>query len=82
MSDAEMLRRRELAQINSEPRERAALEALHGQVWDTAELTRDFFVTGFCAPFVVVRRKSDGIVGSLAFQHRPRYYFNFRPDEG
>ena len=32
-------------------------------------------------PFVVVRRKSDGVKGSLEFQHNPRYYFSFSPDQ-
>jgi hypothetical protein len=32
------------------------------------------------APFVVVRRKSDGVKGSMMFQHMPRYYFSFRED--
>jgi hypothetical protein len=30
------------------------------------------------APFVVVRRLSDGQKGSLEFQHHPRFYFNFQ----
>jgi hypothetical protein len=29
--------------------------------WDTAALSRDFEVLGFMAPFVVVRRKCDGV---------------------
>jgi len=68
-------RRKLLVQVNTNPGERAALEAQHGQVWDTAELARDFMVEGFMAPFVVVRRKADGAIGSLMFQHHPRYYF-------
>ena len=35
-------------------------------------------VLGFLAPFVVVRRKSDGRKGSLTFSHSPRFYFSFR----
>ena len=31
------------------------------------------------APLVVVRRKSDGVKGSLMFQHSPRFYFGFEP---
>lgn len=46
-------------------------------VWDTAALQRDFTVEGFMAPFCVVRRKSDGVRGSLMFNHDPRLYFNF-----
>jgi hypothetical protein len=50
------------------------------QRWDTDELRRDFEVLGFMAPFVVVRRKSDGAKGSLEFTHSPRFYFNFVKD--
>ena len=73
----EPVRRIMVEQINNNATEREALEAKHGQVWDTAELQRDFEVQGFMAPFVVVRRKSDGKVGSLTFQHMPRYYWGF-----
>ena len=51
-----------------------------GQVWDTDELRSEFEVIGFAAPLVVVRRKSDGLKGSLEFQNRPRMYFNWQPD--
>ena len=74
------IRRQRLVEINSSPDERAALEARYGQVWDTADLARDFVVTGFMAPLVVVTRKSDSVVGSLEFQQQPRYYFNFVED--
>lgn len=83
MSDpTEVPRRQRLAEINASPGSREALEAEHGQVWDTNELTAEFAVTGFMAPLVVVRRKADGVVGSLEFQHDPRLYFNFQPHEG
>ena len=62
---------------NDKEAERKRLEALHGQVWNTEELSREFDVIGFAAPFVVVRRKSDGMKGSLEFQHSPRFYFNW-----
>lgn len=79
MNDAtEVARRQRLAEIHSESGERAALEARYGQVWDTEELRRDFEVIGFMAPFVVVRRLSDGVKGSMEFRHSPRYYFNFQ----
>lgn len=48
------------------------------QTWTTEELGRDFEVLGFAAPYVVVRRKSDGAKGSLEFKHSPRIYFGFR----
>lgn len=76
----EALRRTRLAQINAHPGTRQELEGLHGQVWDTEELARDFEVEGFLAPYVVVRRRADGVVGSLEFQHSPRYFFCFVPD--
>jgi hypothetical protein len=82
MSDAtEPYRRQRLAEINAQPGNREALEAEHGQVWSTEELSRDFEVIGFLAPLVVVRRKSDGKKGSLEFQHNSRFYFGFSPHE-
>ena len=80
MTDAtEPFRRRRLAEINAKPGSREALVAQHGQTWNSEELSKDFEVTGFLAPFVAVRRKSDGVKGSLEFQHNPRFYFNFSP---
>lgn len=78
--DTEAARRKRLAEINTQPKERAELEALYGQVWTTAELARDFVIIGFMAPFIVVKRKADGVRGSLEFQAVPRYYFNFVAD--
>lgn len=49
------------------------------QEWNTAELQRDYEVIGFLAPFVVVKRKSDGVKGTLQFTHMPRAYFGFEP---
>lgn len=53
-------------------------EATGGETWDTAELQRDFEVIAFLAPFVQVKRKSDGAMGSLEFGHHPRVYWGFR----
>jgi hypothetical protein len=61
--------------------ERARLEALYGQIWDSEQLSMDFEVLGFMAPFVVVKRKADGRKGSFEFQHHPRFYFNFVLDQ-
>tara|TARA_R100000808_G_C2153561_1_gene163872 strand:- start:5078 stop:5296 length:219 start_codon:yes stop_codon:yes gene_type:complete len=62
---------------------REQLEGLtsRGRVWDTKELQEDFEVRQFAAPFVVVKRKSDGVIGSLEFQHQPRLYFDFEPTQ-
>ena len=84
MDPTEEIRREEVIRINSEVEdndeesERKRLEEIHGQVWNTDELTRDFSVLSFAAPWVIVTRKSDGKRGCLEFQHMPRFYFNFR----
>jgi hypothetical protein len=84
--DAEDLRRQALVETNQavasdDPvAERARLSAAHGRVWDTAELTADFAVEGFLAPFVVARRLADDMLGTLRFQHWPRFYFSWEPD--
>lgn len=57
----------------------ADLAAHDEATWNTEELQRDFSVIGFAAPFVIVRRKSDGQKGTLEFTHSPRVYFNFEP---
>ena len=82
MNDAtETIRRDRVNELNTQPATtREVLEAQHGQVWTTDQLGTDFSVTGFMAPYVVVRRKSDGQVGSLEFTHMPRFYFNFQAD--
>jgi hypothetical protein len=78
MTDStESIRKELVAEISARPGSRQYLEAKHGQVWDTSQLSDDFEVLGFMAPIVVVRRKSDGQKGSLCFQHSPRFYFSF-----
>ena len=79
MDETGDIRRMMCANINAKQAERAKLEELHGQVWDTDELQESFNVSGFMAPFVKARRKSDGVEGLLMFQHRPRFYWGFEP---
>lgn len=76
----EGIRRALVSEINSRKSDRQILEEKYGQVWDTDEVTQDFIVEGFFAPYVVVIRRSDRKRGSLTFQHSPRYYFDFKPD--
>ena len=71
-------RRAKVEEINFEPGSREDLEARYNGVWDTNELQKDFEVSSFMAPYVIVIRKSDGVKGSLEFQHHPRFYFNFK----
>ena len=49
---------------------------VEGRQWSTAEMTAEFEVEGFAAPFVDVRRRSDGKPGVLEFKHSPRVYFD------
>ena len=56
------------------------LAANGDQQWTTEEMTRDFEAIGFAAPFVVVRRRSDGKRGTLEFTHSPRVYFGWKED--
>jgi len=78
----ELIRRELQALINSNPKCRECLVEAFGQAWDTEELCRDFVVEAYVAPLVIVRRKEDGKLGSLFFQHGPpRLYFFFQADE-
>lgn len=47
--------------------------------WTTAELQKEFDVVGFSMGMVVVDRKSDGVRGSMHFDHSPRVYYSFQP---
>ena len=49
----------------------ADLAELLRPTWDTAALQQEYEVLGFAAPFVVVRRRSDNVKGSLEFQASP-----------
>ncbi len=55
------------------------LAADSGRKWTTTQLTEEFDVLGFAAPFVTVQRRSDGQLGSLEFTNSPRVYFSFVP---
>jgi len=79
----EPIRRHAINVINSEVEsndpeiERSRLEKKHGKVWSTEELTENFEIKGFLAPFIMVRSKKTGKDGVLEFQHLPRFYFNY-----
>lgn len=78
MSDSTTETRR--AMIPEMPAALAAAVEAGEPTWDTIEMQQDFEVLGFMAPFVVVRRRSDGVKGSLQFAHSPRFYFGFQED--
>jgi hypothetical protein len=52
-------------------------ESYQGPIWNTEAMQKDFEAIGFAAPFIVVRRRSDGQKGTLTFTHSPRVYFDF-----
>lgn len=78
VDDTEEIRRELIA--NQQPSEREGLEFRFGKVWDTQQLTEEFEVIGFLAPFVVVKNRKTGKKGSLEFQHSPRYYYSYKED--
>lgn len=45
----------------------------------TDEMLAEYEVLGFALGFCIVQRKSDGVKGTLDFDHAPRRYFNFVP---
>ena len=75
----EAARRELVAEINARPQAREELAAVHGEVYDTAELLLAFQVEGFLAPYVKVKRRSDGVVGTMMFQHKERYFYACQP---
>lgn len=81
MDPTEDIRRNMVAVINASPGSREALEQQYGDVWDTRQLGEVFEVIGFAAPLAVVRRRADNALGTVMFQHSPRFYFTFEPDE-
>ena len=44
----------------------------------TEEMLEQYEVLGFAFYMCVVRRKSDGVEGTLDFDHYPRFYYNFQ----
>ena len=49
----------------------------NAQTWTTAEMMAEFDVLGFQSPLVFVKRKADGIEGTLEFNGMPRVYHTF-----
>mgnify|MGYP007067075942 FL=1 len=53
------------------------LKRIYDEVLTTSEAIERYEFIAFCAPFVEVRRKTDNQIGTLEFQHSPRFYFKF-----
>lgn len=75
------LREKLVLEINSNPKNRENMEDVYGEIWDTKELSRDFEVFQFLSPFVLVRNKDTSEVGTIMFQHKPRFYFSWKPHD-
>lgn len=48
------------------------------EAWTTSQLQAEFEVQGFSMGFVVVKRKSDGQIGSMQFTGSPRWYYGWQ----
>jgi hypothetical protein len=70
--------RRKMIESNEPYADLADVQEHGEQTWTTAEMTAEFDVLSFMAPFVTVRRRSDGKLGSLEFTHSPRVYFGWK----
>ncbi len=55
----------------------AQLSERYNDVVDTVQLQEKYEVLSFLAPFVMVKRKDDGVLGTMMFTHMPRFYYNF-----
>lgn len=51
-----------------------------GREWTTEELTAEFEIIGFLAPYVAVKNRVTGKKGSMLFRHNPRVYFGYAED--
>jgi hypothetical protein len=80
MDALELAQRARIAELAAEDTAREALVARYGAVYSTDEMRAAFEPVGFMAPFMVAKRRSDGVVGSLEFAGSPRFYFNFVAD--
>jgi len=47
----------------------------------TSEMTVLYEVIAFSYGVVRVKRRKDGVEGLMCFEHMPRVYFNFVPDD-
>lgn len=67
--------------LNINPKTRDELEIDLGEdnVWDADEFEKSFDVLGFRKPYVMVRRRADGVRGTAVYQRDPVLYFAFDP---
>jgi hypothetical protein len=66
----------------SRRKRRKALEAEHGQVWDSQQFRAEFEYIAHENRRVVVRRRVDGVEGSLGTAPGSGFCFDWRPKGG
>ncbi len=55
-----------------------AIQEDGGECWTTEEVTQEFEILGFLAPFCTAKKRDTGEKGTLTFIHRPRIYYGWR----
>ena len=58
------------------------INSVHAKKMTTSEMQELYKVDFFAACMCWVTRKSDGVTGSLEFDHSPRFYYNFKDTLG
>ena len=61
-------------QSNQEP------ESPCRRVWTAEEFAREFELLGLLVSPAIVRRKVDGMKGTIRFEGCPRVFFDFQPE--
>ena len=57
---------------------KSTLEEKHGQVWNAAQLRKDFILRWLAFPIATVIRRIDNAEGTMEYQNIPRQYYNFK----
>lgn len=66
--------------MNRTPCSREELLAVVAEVYNREQVEERYEVLGFRAPFAMVRERSTGQMGTMLFQHEPRFYFSYSRD--
>lgn len=53
------------------------LTTLYKDVWNVEKVREEFDILSFYKSNVIVKRKKDKQLGTLDYQHSPRFYYNF-----
>ena len=50
------------------------------RVWTAEAFAREFELLGLLISPAIIRRKSDGLKGTIRFEGNPRVFFDFQPE--